>query len=289
MADAAAVAPTVRTTCAACGFVAVDGPSATCAECGWIADRLQLAQPDLTLGANHGTSLREAQAAALRRRPLEAPETGDRVRDPRWRPLEPGESPPPSEGHCASATCLLAEGDDAAGPEPEPYWLSSPRAPLATPVIRAARPDEAAALSAIARASKAHWGYEERWLDEWRDDLSLAAERIAANPVFVLESAGERLGFCALAPRGAEWQLEHLWLLPSAIGHGHGRRLFDFAADYAAARGAAALRIDADPYAEPFYLHVGAVRVGEVRADLDDVPRFRPQMRFELASRGATR
>ncbi len=149
--------------------------------------------------------------------------------------------------------------------------------------IRAARPEEAALLTGIAHAAKRHWGYPEAWIAAWREALTLSPDFVAQHPVFVAEADGGGVrGFYALAPAGEGWTLEHLWLRPRWIGSGIGRLLFDHAAATAREAGAVGLEIDADPHAEAFYLHLGARRVGEVRADMDGQPRILPRLVFDL-------
>src|SRR5438128_97160 len=45
-------------------------------------------------------------------------------------------------------------------------------------IVRA-RSTDAAKLSAIARAAKAHWGYPAHWLERWCEQLTITAEFIA--------------------------------------------------------------------------------------------------------------
>lgn len=59
-------------------------------------------------------------------------------------------------------------------------------------IIRAGVPGEAAVLSRLARAAKAHWGYAAARLDRWRDDLGMSAEAIVRRPTFVAEIDGPR-------------------------------------------------------------------------------------------------
>ena len=54
--------------------------------------------------------------------------------------------------------------------------------------IRRARGREAAALSALAMRSKAHWGYDAAFMAACRAELTLTPEGIAARPVFVCEA-----------------------------------------------------------------------------------------------------
>lgn len=44
--------------------------------------------------------------------------------------------------------------------------------------IRRARPDEAGALSELALQSKAHWGYDPRFLEACREDPTLSPEAL---------------------------------------------------------------------------------------------------------------
>jgi hypothetical protein len=110
--------------CPACGFrvhAAGPGSGRTCPLCGWVDDGVQLAQPDFTVGANVGLSLREAQQKALARYPRTVTERDGYAREPRWRPLLPGEGPRTSAFGPSSPVCYL---DSDSLEESEPYWLA---------------------------------------------------------------------------------------------------------------------------------------------------------------------
>ncbi len=132
-----------------------------------------------------------------------------------------------------------------------------------TVVIRAARSDEASLLSEIALRSKAHWGYSEEFMLSCREELTVTAECIDDNPSFVCEHAGVVVGYYTLEPRSRfRVELEHLFVEPTSIGRGYGRRLIDHAVGQARAGGYRVIETQADPNAELFYLSCGAVRVG---------------------------
>lgn len=111
-----------RFPCAACGYQVHDqhaGSGARCPVCGWFDDFEQLVHPDVTYGANAGTTLRQAQAAAAVS-PPSAEARASFVRDPSWRPLRPGEAPAGDPNGPSSPVCYMAT------PDPEdylPYWL----------------------------------------------------------------------------------------------------------------------------------------------------------------------
>ena len=146
-------------------------------------------------------------------------------------------------------------------------------------LIRRAVEHEAGALSAIAMAAKAYWPYTPSQLEAWRDDLTISAELIASSPTYVAELDGEIAGFYSLIHEGQTWNLEHLWVAPSHMRRGVGRALLSHALGLAARDGAESIAIDADPYAEPFYVACGARRVGAVAAPVEGHPdRQRPQL-----------
>lgn len=130
--------------------------------------------------------------------------------------------------------------------------------------LRPAEPGEEARLTELVLASKRHWGYPESMIELWRDVLTVPRERIERCAVVVAERVGEPVGMLSVCGDGERAELEDLWVHPSAIGTGLGRRMFREAVALARSRGACTLRIVSDPYAEGFYLRMGARRVGTV-------------------------
>ncbi len=145
--------------------------------------------------------------------------------------------------------------------------------------IRRARESEAADLSTLAIASKAYWPYSAEQIEAWRSDLTISSEMIASFHTYVAEIEENIAGFFILIPASPHWALEHFWVSPACMGRGTGRALISHAIKLAAEAGVAALAIDADPYAEEFYLAFGAQRVGTIPAPIEGVPdRARPQL-----------
>ncbi len=118
--------------------------------------------------------------------------------------------------------------------------------------LRAARTDEAALLSDLALRSKAHWGYDQAFLDACRAELTLAPEDVEAQRVTVAERDGRVVGFYALAGEPPEGTPQDLFVEPGHIGSGVGRALWEHA--IAAARralGFARITLEADPGGSP--------------------------------------
>lgn len=147
-------------------------------------------------------------------------------------------------------------------------------------VVRAARLDQAARLTEIALAAKAHWGYPAAWLELWRRGLTFDADLLARDWVRVAELDGGAHGVVALADASPDVELSHLWIDPPAIGRGLGRLLLETAVAEVRRRGAARITIVSDPYAVPFYEHMGARTVGEEPSEPEG--RMLPRMVLDL-------
>ena len=137
-------------------------------------------------------------------------------------------------------------------------------------------------LTEIAHAAKRYWGYPDRWMQLWRDVLTITPDYIAGNEVYVARAGNKIVGFYALTGSGAKVTLDHLWLSPSQIGAGVGRALFHHAAATARRLGATEIEIESEPYAIGFYEHMGARRVGENEYELDGQPRVLPLLVYQL-------
>ena len=148
--------------------------------------------------------------------------------------------------------------------------------------IARARPADAPALTHIAHTSKRHWGYPERWIELWRDALTITPEYISAEPVFAARVNGEPCGFYGLLHKPDELWLEHLWVLPAHMGRGIGGALVAHAKETAFAQGASLLKIESDPNAEDFYLRRGAERIGQRISEIEGHQRVLPLLMLHV-------
>lgn len=129
--------------------------------------------------------------------------------------------------------------------------------------FRRARVDEASAITELVLRSKRHWPYPDAFIETMTPSLTVRPTDIDGPGVHVevLEADGRMVGVLRLFRRTELAFLEDLWLDPEVMGQGLGRRLFERAAEVARGWGKGVLEFEADPYAEPFYLHLGAERV----------------------------
>ncbi|HEX9983320.1 MAG TPA: GNAT family N-acetyltransferase [Thermoanaerobaculia bacterium] len=134
--------------------------------------------------------------------------------------------------------------------------------------IRRATSSDSERATELARKAKAHWGYPAEWLASWRDGLAITADEIDKHPTFVASVEGEVVGVCQLREPDGRSVLEHVWVDPSVHGRGIGRALVEKAKSIAQGL----IVIIADPSAEPFYMKLGARRVGQVPAPMPGAP-----------------
>ena len=150
--------------------------------------------------------------------------------------------------------------------------------------IRRATSELAPTLTDIAHAAKRHWRYPERWIESWRELLTITPAYVVEHEVFVATNGDEVVGFYALMDLRTHWSLDHLWVRPQYIGRGVGRRLFTHAVERARSLHPVPLRIESDPNAERFYLRMGARRIGSVPAEIDGVQRALPHLELSIAA-----
>ncbi|KRF13929.1 GCN5 family acetyltransferase [Nocardioides sp. Soil797] len=147
--------------------------------------------------------------------------------------------------------------------------------------VVAPRAEAAADISALALRSKAHWGYDEVFLEACRDELTFTAADCTSGDLFVGMLDSSLVGFVAVRGDGPGGELSALFVDPPWIGRGVGSRLLEHALGLAHGRGLVRLVLDADPGAEAFYLHHGARRIGE--SPSGSIPgRLLPRLEFRL-------
>jgi GNAT superfamily N-acetyltransferase len=149
--------------------------------------------------------------------------------------------------------------------------------------IHRAKPEDAERLTEIAFAAKRYWGYPEAWIQAWKEVLTIRPEFIVSHEIYVAYVDGLAVGFYGLIGGLKRVSLEHLWVLPQAMGQGVGRALFGHAVQRAKELGIEAIEIESDPNAEKFYERMGARRVGTKLADMDGQSRSLPLLIYECS------
>ncbi|MNF85185.1 Acetyltransferase (GNAT) family protein [compost metagenome] len=149
--------------------------------------------------------------------------------------------------------------------------------------IRRADVSDADELSRLAYASKAYWGYDDRFMMNAKPFLEITPEHIQQTDVYILELGEGIAGFYSLQLEGQESELVWLFVHPAFIGKGIGSLLWGHLAQIAAARDVQSMYIVSDPNAESFYLAKGANRVG-AKPSLVDPSIAMPWLRYDWHS-----
>ena len=127
--------------------------------------------------------------------------------------------------------------------------------------------------------SKGHWGYSQEQLEEWKSNLKFEEDYISRNTVKLILKDEEVIGFFAIV-KGDSDELDHLWLLPKAIGKGYGNLVFEQILSECNSLEISNFYITFDPDAEGFYLKKGALKVGEVYSEPQK--RMLPKLKFTV-------
>jgi len=149
-------------------------------------------------------------------------------------------------------------------------------------IIRRALHVEAEDLSSLAFRSKAYWGYPEEFMEACREELTLSSSYLRENPGFVIECKKMVVGFYALERlSNSEVELGYLFVEPSMLGRGYGRKLIAHAKEQARSLGYESMIIQSDPGAAHFYRAAGGNVVGSKESE--SIPgRVLPLLRIEL-------
>jgi predicted N-acetyltransferase YhbS len=152
------------------------------------------------------------------------------------------------------------------------------------PYIRRATAADAGAASDLALRAKSHWDYPADWLRQWRAELTMSAEYLGMHTAYVaVDPAGTTVGVCVIDVRESVASIEHLWVAPECHKRGVGRALMAQALETAAHAGASTVEVLSDPFAEPFYVKLGARRIGQLPAPMPGAPeRMLPLLNFVL-------
>ncbi|VAW15739.1 FIG01201438: hypothetical protein [hydrothermal vent metagenome] len=134
--------------------------------------------------------------------------------------------------------------------------------------IRRARAREAGMLTSLSLRSKATSGYDEAFMAACVAEMTVNPADIAAGEVWVGEDGSQEpapVGFYELiiADDGSgAGELCKLYVAPEAKGTGVGGALWRHIELRAAHHGLTRIGLDADPFAQAFYQHMGCVVVG---------------------------
>jgi GNAT superfamily N-acetyltransferase len=125
---------------------------------------------------------------------------------------------------------------------------------MTEPRLRPLAADDHERVRELTFESKAHWGYDRDFVRRWAEALTFESRQER----WVADVDGEIVAWAGLIPPAdGVAVLDDLWVDPSWIGRGLGKRLFELAADRARELGAVRLEWGAERHALGFYEKMG--------------------------------
>lgn len=121
---------------------------------------------------------------------------------------------------------------------------------------------ELPAATELCPRSKAHWGYDQSFMEACFQELMLTSDDLENDQVVVAISNDVMVGVVQVSVVERGCFLEKLFVDPDRMGEGIGRAMYDWSIETTRKLGASELVIEADPNAEPFYLRMGGIRAG---------------------------
>jgi GNAT superfamily N-acetyltransferase len=131
-------------------------------------------------------------------------------------------------------------------------------------VLRPAKAEEAGFLSDLALRSKGYWGYDDEFLHNCRQELTISPGQVPGSRIVVALDTDHVVGFAGLEGEPPEGEVGWLFVEPRRIGEGIGALLWGDVCRRARHLGFERLKIESDPGACPFYERMGARRIGQV-------------------------
>jgi len=147
--------------------------------------------------------------------------------------------------------------------------------------IRRAKVGEGSILTNIAINSEAYWGYDEEYMESFKNTYGVSENYISNYPTFLIEDNQIIVGFYSILMNVGETELEYFFINPDYIGKGYGKLLWNHVIENAKSLNIKQLEIVTSPEAIGFYIKMGAVKIGEVES-LVKVGRKIPRLIYKV-------
>jgi streptomycin 6-kinase len=118
-------------------------------------------------------------------------------------------------------------------------------------------------INQLIRASKSHWGYDEKFLNQYMEITSITQDYLEKNTANMLYLNQEFIAFYSFTLDADEiLTLDKFFLDPHHMGKGYGRKLWQACCDTAKYLGKTEFIIWSDLNTETFYLKLGCKKIG---------------------------
>lgn len=144
--------------------------------------------------------------------------------------------------------------------------------------IERAVPEDHQVLTEITKKAKAFWGYSDKQIEAWNDDLAIIPKYIEEHETYKLELDGQFIGYYSLVRiDAATVKLDNMFVLPNCTGKGYGKKLLEDVLERVGQRNYSWIILDSDPNAENFYKRFGFEVIGQLESSVKG--RFLPIMK----------
>lgn len=147
--------------------------------------------------------------------------------------------------------------------------------------IRRAEAIDANILTNIAINSEAYWGYDEDYMESFKDTYRVSENYISNYPTFLIEDDNGVVGFYGILMNEGEIELEYFFIHPRYIRKGYGKLLWQHVIETARSLNIKEFEIVTSPEAIGFYTKLGATKIGEVES-LVKVGRKIPRLIYKV-------
>lgn len=144
-------------------------------------------------------------------------------------------------------------------------------------IISKARASDHLILTEITKESKAFWGYSEKQLLLWDEELTISEVYLNTAQVYLLEIESRVIAYYSfyfLNDKIAH--LDNLFVLPEFMNLGLGKILMKDFESRVKGSGFKRITLEADPHAEAFYLAIGYFTIDRKASSVEG--RFLPIM-----------
>ncbi len=130
--------------------------------------------------------------------------------------------------------------------------------------VRLAETRESDILTNLAVQSEAYWGYDLKFMDNFKKLYKVTEEMIINHPTYVLEENEQIIGFYSINRDFKKASLEYFYIDPSYIGKGYGKVLWKHLVVQCKQKDISQIEFVTSPQAKGFYLKMGADEIEEV-------------------------
>lgn len=123
--------------------------------------------------------------------------------------------------------------------------------------------DELAAINLLMQSSKAHWGYDEDFMNLYMEKFLVTDAFLQKNNIRSVYQEKELVAFYSFALNDdLTLELAHLFILPQYIGKGLGTELWQACCQTLRELGKNEFILWSDPHSEGFYQKMGCIKIG---------------------------